>query len=229
MATPILYAALTDLKDRLCVSDTDRDFALERCLDGASRWIERETAHRFYVTSTTRYYTAEFRWHWALPSDISERPGGGAQYIAIDDLIVLLDTNNQPVYPTLLTDWDGDGVYETTWTYATDFWLGPRNAAADGKPYRYIHRNQVFGTNYFPRYDGAISVTGAFGYCETVPSDIRELCLDVAELYARPVLDLAIAGVQSYQIGTDLRVTLKTEDLPPLAVATLSAYKQTPV
>lgn len=223
MATPVLYAALTDLKDRLGIADNDRDFALERCLDGASRWIERETARRFYVTTQTRYYTAESK-NWIPPSDISERPGGGAQTIGIDDIVVPLDDNDLPVYPTIATDWDGDGVYEQTWTVATDYWLGPRNAAADGKPYRFLNRNEITGRYFFPRYENAVSITGSFGFCEVVPTDIGELCLDVAELLARSVLDMVLPGVESYRIG-DMQASLKSDSLPTLARQTLQNYK----
>jgi hypothetical protein len=193
-------------------------------LEGASRWVEKETARRFYVASETRYYTAPRYSSYVPPSDISERPGGGAQGFPIDDLIVPT-VDDELVYPTLQTDEDGDRTYEVTWTYGTDFWLEPLNAAADGQPYRRIERNAHTGRFFFPRVSGGISVTGSFGYSSTAPADIREATLDAAEILAQPVLDLGLAGVAQYQIGSDLRVTLRPEELPKSAMAILMGYR----
>lgn len=220
----VAYASLAELKDRLCISDNDRNMALQRCLDGASRWIEKETTRRFYVLAQTRYYTAEHR-SWSRPSDISERPGGGAQSIAIDDLLVTLDVDDLPVYPTVATDEDGDGVYEVAWTYGTDFWLGPRNAAADGKPFRYLNRNESVGRYWLPQLENSLSVTGAFGYSQTTPEDIREVTLDAATIMAQPVLDLGLPGVESYSISNQLRVNLKPAELTDYAQKIIMQYR----
>lgn len=224
----VSYASLAELKDRLCISDSDRDFALERCLEGASRWIEKQTARRFYTVSETRYYTAPRYSSWVAPSDISERPGGGAQGFPIDDLVVPI-VDDDPVYPTLQTDEDGDRVYEVTWTYGTDFWLEPFNAAADGLPYRRIERNGSTGRYFFPRLRGAISLTGSFGYASSTPAEIREVTLDAAEVLAQPVLDMGLAGVQQYQIGgeigVELRVTLRPDELGPTAQMIIQNFK----
>lgn len=220
------YATVPELKDRLHVEDSDRDYAFGHCLDAASRWIDNQTRRRFYTATETRYYTA----HWHYPHRSStmagdypwgnpERPYGGGrsgQTVAIDDFLSV---------SAVVTDSDGDGVYETTWTNGTDYWLGPRNALTDGLPYRAIHRNQVTGRYSFPPYDNAISVTGSAGYSATVPDAIRELCLMVAELMARPVLDLTIAGVATYKFGDQMQVTMDSKDISPLARQILQEYR----
>lgn len=218
------YATVAELKDRLSFTDTERDFALAQCIEGASRWIEKETGRRFYAVAETRYYTAPQYTSYAIPSDSSERPGGGAQGIAIDDLIVPT-VDDELVYPTLATDEDGDRVFETTWTYGTDFWLEPFNAAVDGKPYRQIVRNGTSGRFFFPQYRGAISVTGSFGYASTTPGAIRELCLEVAELLARPVLDMTIPGTNTYKLGDELTVTMASQLLTDWAQRVLIDYR----
>lgn len=220
------YADLAVLRDRLHVDDSDRDLALGQCLDAASRWIENQTRRRFYATVTTRFYTAYWRYPrgqshgWSdFPWGNPERPGGGGyagQHVAIDDFISV---------SAVATDIDGDGVCETAWTVNTDYWLGPRNAAADGLPYRSLNRNQITGRYTFPPYENSISVTGSAGYSATVPEPIRELCLMVAESFARPILDLTIAGVSTYKLGDQIQVTMDSKELPPLARQILTEYQ----
>jgi hypothetical protein len=217
----VSYASLAELKDRLCISDADRDFALDRCLDGASRWIEKETSRRFYTVSETRYFTAPRHSSWMPASDITERPGGGAMGMQIDDLVVPAG----PVYPTLATDDDGDRVYETIWTYGTDFWLEPVNAAVDGKPYRRVERNCNTGRFFFPQFLNSVAITGTFGFSSTTPADIRELTLDVATLLAMPVLDMGLAGVKSYSITQTLRVDLRPQELSPVSLQIINNYR----
>lgn len=223
-----LYASLSDLTDRLCISDHDRDLALANCLEAASRWIEHETARRFYVVvpdplatpaGETRYYTAAYvpggrSYPWNL-----ERPSGGIALphrISVDDVVTVT---------RVATDEDGDGTYERVWTVGTDYWLGPRNAIVDGKPYRFLNLNQVTGRYIWPSWENAIAVTGSFGYSTATPGPIRDVCLMVAEVLARPVLDLALVGVESYKIGSDLSIKMKPEDFPPSVQLILQDYK----
>lgn len=216
--TGTLYAPADALKDRLGISENDsREGSLIEVLDAASRWVEKETARRFYVVaSEVRYYTVERNnvgtvWNW-------ERPGGGwsPQQLVIDDAVAVTAVE---------TDEDGDGVYERTWTVNTDYWLGPRNATALGKPYRQLHRNQAVGRYMFPAYENAIKVTGSFGYSSATPADIRDLTLSMAELLARPLLDLTIAGAATYKLGAELTVTMASSDLTPSAKRIIENYR----
>jgi hypothetical protein len=184
-----LYATVSQLRDRLGITDVSQDLMLDQALQSASRWIDKTLGRRFFTTAAdeVRYFTAcDAYW-----------------YLETGDLLSVT---------TLATDANGDGVYETTWTVATDYWLGPRNAPLDGEPYICINRTSYSGRFSFPAYPDAVQVTGKFGYCTlaNVPPQIRELTLSLAETGAGSVGggDLAIPGVQSYKIGNELSVTM---------------------
>lgn len=225
------YADVGELADRLGIElNGSRETALEQAINAASRWVDRETGRRFYATTETRYYTAIWQYpRWGqygsaqgdYPWGNPERPGGGGvagQHIVIDDFVSV---------SAVATDSDGDGVYETAWSVNSDYWLGPRNAAADGKPYRSVNRNQIVGRYVFPPWDNGISVTGSAGYCDIAnrPDPIRELTMWVAMQFALPVLELSIPGVQTYQLGSDLKVTMQPGDLPLAMQKIIEDYK----
>lgn len=222
MAAPN-YCSADQLRDRLCLTASDDpDNALEEIVAGASRWVERRTGRRFYTVTETRFYTAGQRpldngpegSLWWRP----ERPSGGfwsIQKVEIDDA--------QSV-TAVATDEDGDGVYERTWTAGVDYWLYPRNAPLDDRPYRSIRRMWPTARFFFPWWENAISVTGAFGAATYMPDPIRELSLMVAELLARPILPNVLSGVKAYTFGTSLSATLDDKELPPLAQAILAEY-----
>lgn len=218
----VSYASDLQLMDRLCIDENDsRRAALIEILEGSSRWIDKETGHRFYASTETRYYTADWSSSQALsdtgvPYWAGQRRGAGVDSLEIDELLSV---------STLKSDADGDGVYETLWTVSTDYWLGPRNALANGKPYTRIHRNAVAGRYFFPLFENGMQVAGSFGTIAATPADIRELCLMVAEIMARPILDMSIAGVESYKFAADVLVKMKSEDLPPLGQRILDGYR----
>ena len=196
------YANTLDLMDRLGIPHGDsREGALTDLLEAASRWIDRITGHRFYAVSETRYYT---------PCSSTD--------LRIDDVLSIT---------SLTSDANGDGVYDTTWTAVTDYWLGPRNAVVNGQPYTTIHRTQLTGRYYFPGFPDGVRVTGSFGYSTlaTRPSNIRELCLIVATMNARPLLDLTIEGAQMYKLGQELTVTMAPDQLPDRGKKLLDLYR----
>lgn len=212
------YADVDDLKDRLGVPDDDgREATLAQAVTTASRWVEHQLGGRhFYATTATRYYSPH--WHYpysaygfasgGYPWGNPERPGGGGyadMRIIVDDILSVT---------AVATDEDNDGVYETTWTVGTDYWVGPRNAPAEGKPYKTINRNINNGRRIFPPWEESVAVTGSYGYSTTVPDEIRDLTLYVAQLFSREVMEFAIPGVDSYQLGTDLKVDWRGYDLP---------------
>lgn len=127
--------------------------------------------------------------------------------------------------PVLMTDDNGDGTFPTLWTQGTDYWLGPRNAVAQGKPYRSVNRNGVTGTKVFPPWENGISVAGACGFSSTVPDEIRELSMSVAMLFARPVMEMSLPGIQSYRLSGDLQVTMTPEQLTPAQRAILEDFR----
>ncbi len=223
------YADVGDLEDRLGIPLNDsRETALQQAVDAASRWVDRQTGCRFYATAgEIRYYTTIWQYprlgqygssYGDYPWGNPERPGGGGfagQHVAIDDFITVSE---------VATDSDGDGTYETVWAVNSDYWLGPRNAAADGKPYRSVNRNQAVGRYVLPPYENGIRVTGTAGYSATVPDPIRELTMWAAMQFAQPVLEMSIPGVQSYQIGTELKITMAPGDVPPAMQIIIDQY-----
>jgi gp6-like head-tail connector protein len=203
-----MYVSVSELKDRLGITDTDRDFALDRAIEAASRWIDLKLGTRFYTTPAApevRYYTlSDCGWE-----------------VAVDDLLGLTE---------LATDANGDGVYETIWTLNTDYRLGPPNAQYKNQPYRKLEKVWWTGRFSFPSYDRAIRVTSEqFGFCAIadVPPGIRELALLVAEQNAFNVLDVTMPGAQTYKLGAELTVTMATRDLPKLAQDILQEFRPT--
>jgi hypothetical protein len=139
------------------VSDQADDAQLESVIEAISRWLDDYTGRRFYAASETRYYTAEW-----------------TDLLMIDDLLSVT---------SLLTDDDGDRVYETTWQ-TTDYDLEPFNATLDGRPYTEI-TIAPNGNYSFPTTAKGVKLTGSFGYATTAPKPVKEACLLGAERLAR--------------------------------------------
>jgi hypothetical protein len=211
--TDFLYATVSEIKERLYIQDTERDRAWLDVARGASRWVEEVLGHRFYSSADldpdnpteTRYYE--------IP------PYENPLVLEVDDLLSVT---------TLQSDPNGDGTFDYTWTVTTDYWLGPRNALARGKPYSQIHKASYAGRYWFPSYPNSVKVVGNFGYCTlaNVPAGVKQLTLIVAEVTARPLLDLTMAGVNSYQVGPELRVTMDAGQLPPMAQKLIETYRE---
>lgn len=215
------YANVFDLMERLGIAENDsREGQLQNIVEAASRWVDRQTGHRFYLSTETRYYNALDRslasQAWAL--DTLERPWGSPSRIQIDDCTAVT---------TVATDEDGDGTYERTWTTGTDYWLGPRNAPANGQPYRYLNRAAASSRYLFPLWEESIAVTGSFGYCALAsrPADIKELTLMVAEVMGVTLTDLSQPGISQYTIVNELVATMAPEELPPLGQKILDYYR----
>lgn len=192
-----VYVSSSELKDRLGITDSDRDFALDRCVESASRWVDRALGTRFYHAATpeVRYYTL----------------GANGWRVDLDDLLSVTE---------IATDANNDGTYETVWTLNTDYRLGPVNALLKSEPYRWIEKVWNTGRFSFPAYDRGIRVTSStFGWCalSACPPGVRELTLLVAEQHAFNVLDTTMPGAQTYKLGTELTVTMASRDLPPQA------------
>lgn len=225
------YADPFDLMNRLGIPESDtRESTLIQVVGAASRWVEAQTGGRhFYGTTQTRYYSLD-RQGIAHPGyGYGDSYGGGTwavqsgtwgigstSRIVIDDAISVT---------SVATDSDGDGTYETTWTVGTDYWAGPRNAPSRSQPYRTINRNLVVGRYAFPSYEDSIQVIGSFGYSSSVPEEIRELTLAVAELFARDVLEMSIPGVESYSLAADLKVNMAATDLPMVCQKTITQFR----
>ncbi len=157
-STGSIYATREELKQALSASGTTYlDDDLDDALNAASRAIDDVTDRRFFPTTETRVYTADYpHGRWAYPSY-------AIQTLEIDDLNTLT---------TLKVDNDGDGVYETTWVNGTDFLLDPPNAPLIGYPYERVLLSR-HGGQVFPVWNDAIQIAGSFGFA-TCPPEVKQ-------------------------------------------------------
>lgn len=142
------YVSLDELKASAELTGFSfADYDAKIALSAASRGIDEYCGRRFWAdadATSVRYFTA-------LDSGC----------VSIDDAISV---------GTVQVDYDGDGVFDTTWA-ASDYRLSPLNAAADGKPYEEIQaRPWMQG---FPCWQGSVKVTGQFGWL-AVPDQVKE-------------------------------------------------------
>ena len=134
----------------------DETVNIEKAIESASRSIDRMTNRRFWAdaTATARQYRAT-DFYRLFVDDISSTTG----------LLVKTDTG-------------GDGTYETTLTFNTDYILDPINAPQQERPFTVV---TMVGTTLFPspiNLRPGIQVTAKFGwYNGTPPDDVEEACL----------------------------------------------------
>jgi hypothetical protein len=134
----------------------DETINIEKAIESASRSIDRMTNRRFWAdaSATARQYRAT-DFYRLFVDDISSTTG----------LIVKTDTG-------------GDGTYETTLTFNTDYILDPINAPQQERPFTVV---TMVGTTLFPspiNLRPGIEVTAKFGwYNGTPPDDVEEACL----------------------------------------------------
>lgn len=164
-------------------TSTSANSRIEKTIEAASRAIEKFCGRRFYGAAETRYYTADDGYE-----------------IQIDDLTGT---------PTVATDDDGDGTYETSWS-SSDFNLkygGNYNAALDGKPYTQIEVSESGSKNFPAGVKRGVRVVGTFGYIASTnaanaPSPIHDACLiTVHRLFKRHDLPLGVQGGGNAQLG----------------------------
>ena len=134
----------------------DETVNIEKAIESASRSIDRMTNRRFWAdtNATARQYRAT-DFYRLFVDDISSTTG----------LIVKTDTG-------------GDGTFETTLTFNTDYILDPVNAPQLERPFTEV---TMVGTTLFPspvNLRPGVQVTAKFGwYNGTPPDDIEEACL----------------------------------------------------
>lgn len=158
MALGDSYATLTELKDRLGISDAVDDTKLTTILAVASRGVESECRRQFNDagSATARVFYPKTTWS-AYVDDFSTTTG-----LAI------------------ATDSGWDGTFDITWTTA-EYELQPLNGIVDGTtgwPYHHI----VAVTRWFPiwSYRASLQVTARWGWT-AVPAPVKEATLILAE------------------------------------------------
>ena len=133
------YIPLTRIKAELGITKNESDDLLLSNVEAASRQIDSIAGRHFFSLSATRHYDA------ATQSEVFT-----------DDLIAV---------DSLVTDSDGDGIYEQDWS-PEDYLLYPLNAEADSphslaRPYTRIVARRGF---VFPGLPTGVRVSGVFGY-----------------------------------------------------------------
>ena len=169
------YASLDDARRQagvLSTADTADDARLEAIVTAVSRHIDNWTGRRFYQSTAdeVRYFTAE----------CDER-------VDVGDLISVT---------SLRTDYNGDRVYESTWS-TSDYELEPVNARYMPQPEPYSHIYATPAADYsFPAgLRRGVQVTGRWGYSTAVPDVVREACLiQVGRLFRRRDSPFGVAG-----------------------------------
>lgn len=148
------YVTLAAMKVTLALPNTTWDADVSASITAASRAIDGLCdGRRFYLdpdATSVRYYS----------------PDGNGRELDIDDLNELA---------SLMTDTDGDGTFDTTWTLNTDFNLEPLNAQADPNDVWPFTRIRVRPTSslVFRGFPRSVQVTGQFGWA-AVPQAIVE-------------------------------------------------------
>lgn len=176
------YCTLVELKAWLDISDTADDTQLEKVIEAASRWIDKQAGRRMYAASETRYYTADHH-----------------SYLYIDDIARNTATSANIIVIT--TDDNADGTHETTWT-TSDYILMPVNAQQSAAseipaPYTSLEVNRNTGDYLFPvGVQNGVKIQATFGYGYTIAPDIKQACLMLsARLWKRKDSIFGIAGV----------------------------------
>ena len=147
------YCTVAELKEaeRLNISVTTYDTALEGVIEAVSRAIDNQCSRFFWVdgSDVTRYFTP-----------LSDT------YVLIGDWVSIT---------TLSTDNSGDRVY-TTWTVDTEYELWPYDANSDGHPYMRVDIAPSGGKRFYKDISKGLKLIGKRGW-PAVPKPIKEACL----------------------------------------------------
>jgi hypothetical protein len=133
-------------------TDSGDDAVIESIIEGASRYIDRETLRTFYARA------AEAR--------LQDVPDGQTLYV--DDDLFSIDTGGLV---------NGDG----TVIVAANYQLLPLNKSPKYAIRLNLSSSYAWAISSSTGASGAISVTGSWGYSATAPHDIRLACLTIAK------------------------------------------------
>lgn len=146
------YITLQELKNNAeLVGVSFADYDAEIHIAAACAGIDEYTGRTFTSSVGTRYYTPVDRWH-----------------LDIDDAINVT---------SVMTDYDGDGTFETTWTENTDYVLVPLNATANGEPFDELQMKRYpYSSHILPMWPRSVQVQGTFGW-PAVPAPIKSAAM----------------------------------------------------
>lgn len=201
------YCSLAELKNEKGITDTIDDSTLQISINAASRQIDGVCGQRFWLdaTATPRLFQPTSLGYL----DLTDQPGEDAAGIGdTTGLLIELDSGDT-------------GVYSTSLTLDTDFYLDPVNAAS-GSPALPYTAVRLSGLNYWfnPSAYGrsTIQITAKFGW-PAVPDAVKKACLIQAGMLAK-------SGSVPFgfsQVGDDGVPARVSASLHPLARALISS------
>lgn len=177
------YCSVEELKSRLQIDDNSDDFEVTLAVQAGCRSIDEICGRYFWRGTDTRTYVPESLY--------------GQQ---LDDIVSV---------STLKVDFDGDGVFEQTWTQGTDYALtvspGKYNAAAKGEQWPYTGIQIIAASKYIPfvwpwSHQDRIQVTGVFGW-PAVPLAVKQASLiAAADLFKIKDAPFGVAGFGEFGV-----------------------------
>lgn len=196
-ATLAEYQAWITMRGGSLEMDPADDVVVEALIEGASRYVDRETGKRFYKDSTdqTRYYTPDNPYLLkidpisAAPTSVSVDSSGTRSYVVL--------------------------------TAGTDYDMLPDNAALEGQPYTQIAIIPATSRYSFPDLRRGVKVVGLFGF-PSVPHDVREAVLAIVQNINAARSGQSSAGRVTVTAGG---VVIRPEDVPPFAQKVIRHYR----
>lgn len=190
------YTGKEELKSRLNITDSNSDYEIQLAIQAVTNWINTYCGRHFYQVTEARTY---------MPSSIWELP--------IDDLV---STPSVVAGLQVKVDYDGDGVYETSWTQGLNYQLklsGPGygqddynvNAAGVPRPYRQLQVLQgtpgsvQAGGGWLPfiwpyTHLNRVQITGTWGWNVIPPSVAQASLLLCADIFKSKDAPWGVAG-----------------------------------
>lgn len=193
MTDPSVYVTLDALKASRGMADFSfvDDDALQ-ALRTASRAVDSITDRKFYLADAsnqqTRYYTPL-------------RP-------------VVLEIDDCVAFTSVMTDQDGDGVFETTLTEHVDFELAPLNAPLEDRPWTRIELKQRSRTQFPVGESRSVQVVASFGWT-TPPAQVVTLTSILASRMLERVRTSAL-GIAGFGVDGAMRIAREDPDVMTL-------------
>ncbi len=198
------YATLAEYKSWIAMRglvgsvgiDAYDDTVIEKLIESVSRYIDRQTSKRFYLSASDeiRYYTTDDPYH-----------------CNIDDFGSITNVS---------VDYNGLRSYEAL--VVADYDTLPDNAALDGIPFSALAIVLLSTSSaYFPTTRRAVKVIGKIGWPIT-PKDINEATLSIVQSLNGTRSGQASQGKITV---TAAGIVIRPEDVPAFAQKIIQQYR----
>jgi hypothetical protein len=179
------YVGLEEMKDRLSITDSSDDYALQTAIAATAGWVNSYCGRHFNRITEARTYAPSNVW-----------------LLETDDIVP-----GTPI--TVAVDQDGDGIYEQQWVQGTDYQLYyglgryNQNVTGTARPYRRLQVIQsgkwlpfIWPYTHLDR----VQITTTWGWPSVpwqVPEANRILAADLFKMKDAP---FGVSGVSDYGI-----------------------------